>query len=948
MGEGIPLTLSCIMTPPSSSSSPSVRSIIRKAICFPLKNKKLMCQVFVLILFPFLILVLLHSLIATPLMAKVEESYENSSLDHQDLVSLVATEIPFAFAFSLLLLFASAITTSASISAHQSASLGLQDILLSLKSTWRNLFVSGLYISFLMTAFLGVTVILTRLTTVIGVVSALTYPYLASICNLVLVISTVEDECHWKTAFRRAGEITRQGRFHGYCLMLMLVLLSVPVYVLFYVISTDDDDGNGLITQFGFLLVATVLFCLTIFFNNVVYSLFYLDYKQRNGEKIEVNCRNGSASYDEASQKALEDDLVDAGDRLLALPSSTDELLILLGEIEILLAKVWQKPPRSLCRALLPAMKALITDEILHHGDVNIQVAVASCFNELTRITAPDPPYEDDEMKVFFRLFIIAFKHLPCESGRNYSRAQKILETTARVRSSLMLLDIDSDGLIVEMFQLFLNNIGSNHPFLVFKYMEMIMTLVIEESDEISFELLRPLLASVKMDNKNTSSISWDLGKKVLANCATKVQPYLTEAVKAMNLALEDYAEIVTSICHDTVSKAVAPAVGDGPSQLDGLSKSAHKDGNGTRLDDENSVETLKDRQQIIKSRTDNGALQKRRGRKPSSVIRQQEGYEQTGTTGGKYSGELSSDGYNEEKKDFALPSELGSMSMLSDSSQKKDRSSDEASRPKMGQAKKKKSMITGHNNLQFSSTVKRNILQTKLKERGNNAPKKTGKRALAAPSSIRADKEAGILRDTRMKAKHELLPQGQYGRKEIREDFISHKHVQDDVANKIEELPMSKQAKYPRKEKEKKSPRSRVDYGEELVNLRIQVWWPMDEMFYPGTVKAFDPVTKKHTIIYDDDEREILNLRKETWELVAHEQLRRVRTQEKTAKGKAGSLRKQHAASSSKRSKSENRNIIKNSVPDIIHLNDESNDEKHETNVSREDGGEHHAGKEE
>ncbi|KAK4436682.1 hypothetical protein Salat_0002100 [Sesamum alatum] len=678
----------------------------------------------------------------------------------------------------------------------------------------------------------------------------------------------------------------------------------------------------------------------------------------------------GSASYDEASQKALENDLVDAGDRLIALPSSTDELLILLGEVEILFAKVWQKPPRSLCRALLPAMKALITDEILHHGDVNIQVAVASCFNELTRITAPDPPYDDDEMKVFFRLFMIAFKHLPCESGRNYSRAQKILETTARVRSSLMLLDIDSDGLIVEMFQLFLNNIRSNHPFLVFKYMEMIMTLVIEESDEISFELLRPLLASVKMDNKNTSSISWDLGKKVLENCATKVQPYLSEAVNAMDLALEDYAEIVTSICHDTsngksvVSKAVAPAVGDGPSQLGGLSRSAHKDGNETQLDDEGSVETLKDRQQIGKSGKGNGALQKRRGRKPCSVIKLQEGYEHTWTTGGKYSSELSSDGYNEEKKDLALPSELGSMSMLSDSSQKKNRSSDEASLPKMGQSKKKKSMINQQNDLHFSSSVKRNILQTKLKERGNNAPKKTGKRAITASSNIRAEKEEGILRDTRMKAKHELLPQEQYGRKEIREDFISQKHVQDDVADKIEELPMSKPAKYPRKEKEEKSRRSRVDYGEELVNLRIQVWWPMDEMFYPGTVKAFDPVTKKHTIIYDDDEIEILNLRKETWEPVPCEQLRQkreshhpspvkehVKTQEKTAKGKAGSLKKQHIASSSKRSKSENRNFIKsgeNSMPDIIHLNDESYDETCQTNVFRKDNGEHHAGKEE
>ncbi|KAK4413687.1 hypothetical protein Salat_2781500 [Sesamum alatum] len=289
MGEGIPLTPSCNMKP-ASSSSPSVSSIsgiIRKAIYLPLKNKKIMGQVFVMILFPFFILVLLHSLIATPLMAKVEDSYENSSLDHQDLISLVVIEIPFAFAFSLLLLFASAITTLASVSTHRGASLSLLEMVLSLKSTLKIFFVSGLYISFLMTAFVGVTIILTRLTTLMGVLSALTYPYLASICTLVLVISTVEDECHWKMAVRRSIEITRHGRFHGYFLMLMLILLSVPVYVLFYVISTDDDDGNGLIMQFSFLLVATVLFCLTNFFNNVVYSLFYLDYKQKNGEKIE-------------------------------------------------------------------------------------------------------------------------------------------------------------------------------------------------------------------------------------------------------------------------------------------------------------------------------------------------------------------------------------------------------------------------------------------------------------------------------------------------------------------------------------------------------------------------------------------------------------------------------------------------------------------------------------
>ncbi|KAI3455238.1 hypothetical protein Pfo_011901 [Paulownia fortunei] len=682
----------------------------------------------------------------------------------------------------------------------------------------------------------------------------------------------------------------------------------------------------------------------------------------------------GSASPDDSSQRAIEGDLADTGNRILALPPSTDELLILLDKAESLLAKVWQQPPISTCRALLPPMKALILDEVLRHDDVNVQVAVASCFNELTRITAPDPPYTDELMMVFFRLFMIAFKQLSCESGPNYSRALQIIETMAKVRSSLMLLDIDTDGLIVEMFRLFLNNIRSNHPSDVFKYMEMIMTLVIEESDEISFELLSPLLASVKMDNKNTSPISWELGKKVFENCATKLQSYLREAVKAMNLDIADYAEIVTSICHDTsngqnmLSKEVAPTVGDGASQLDGLSKAVHEccdpqsnDGNGTKLNDENSLETLKSCQQIVQSGTDTGAIRRRRGRKPNSVIRPEEGYEHTWTTGVKYCSEVSSDGYNEEKNNLALASELGNASLLSNSSQKKVDSFSEGSLRKRGQSKKKESMINQQSNLEFSSTLKRKILQTKVKERSYNAPKKTGKMAIAGSSNIRVEKEEGILSDIGTEGKYELLPQEQHGGKEI----ISQKHVQKDVADKMEEFPMSKpaKAKYPRKDKEKKSRRSRVDYGEELVDLRIQVWWPMDETFYAGTVKAFDPVTKKHTIIYDDDEIEILNLRKETWLFVDEQPPQKqgadhpspakepAKKQEKTAKRISGSSRKQHAASSSKRSKSENRSVIKsgeNSAPDFIHVIDEYDDEARETKVSLKDDGENHAGKEE
>ncbi|XP_035548108.1 uncharacterized protein LOC108981395 [Juglans regia] len=58
-------------------------------------------------------------------------------------------------------------------------------------------------------------------------------------------------------------------------------------------------------------------------------------------------------------------------------------------------------------------------------------------------------------------------------------------------------------------------------------------------------------------------------------------------------------------------------------------------------------------------------------------------------------------------------------------------------------------------------------------------------------------------------------------------------------------------------------------DLGERLVGSSIKVWWPLDKMFYEGVVNFYDPVKKKHQVLYADGDEEILNLKKERWELV-------------------------------------------------------------------------------
>lgn len=62
-------------------------------------------------------------------------------------------------------------------------------------------------------------------------------------------------------------------------------------------------------------------------------------------------------------------------------------------------------------------------------------------------------------LQEIFQLNVMALGKLSCESGRCYSKAIQILENTARVKSVLLMLDLEFGPLVVDLFQQFLNTI---------------------------------------------------------------------------------------------------------------------------------------------------------------------------------------------------------------------------------------------------------------------------------------------------------------------------------------------------------------------------------------------------------------------------------------------------------------------------------------------------------
>ncbi|KAL4181809.1 hypothetical protein AMTRI_Chr12g239310 [Amborella trichopoda] len=245
------------------------------------------------------------------------------------------------------------------------------------------------------------------------------------------------------------------------------------------------------------------------------------------------------------TEHELEEQLLEAGKKLEKLPSDPSELLPLLEKVEFCLSRAEQSPSKSMSDALVPSTNALVTSELLKHPDKTIRVVVASCISEITRITAPEAPYGDDLMKEVFQMIVASFEDLSDKSSPSFNRRVSILETLAKVRSCVVMLDLECDALIVEMFQHFLETIREDHPENVFTSMATVMTLVLEESEDISFELISALLNCLMKIKQNASSFASKLAKKVISNCRGKLDPYMDKALEELGISSAEFTEVM-------------------------------------------------------------------------------------------------------------------------------------------------------------------------------------------------------------------------------------------------------------------------------------------------------------------------------------------------------------------------------------------------------------------
>ena len=136
-------------------------------------------------------------------------------------------------------------------------------------------------------------------------------------------------------------------------------------------------------------------------------------------------------------------------------------------------------------------------------------------------------------------------------STRSYKKVISILDTIAKVKLCLVMLDLEYDALVVKMFQSFLKMISSKNPPAVLSAMETIMSLVRNESEDLSLDLLNSLFAIVRKTNQNVSPISQTLGEQII----TRINAQL-EKIMALTQKLPSKLEGAHDVKVEVVERA--------------------------------------------------------------------------------------------------------------------------------------------------------------------------------------------------------------------------------------------------------------------------------------------------------------------------------------------------------------------------------------------------------
>lgn len=180
-----------------------------------------------------------------------------------------------------------------------------------------------------------------------------------------------------------------------------------------------------------------------------------------------------------------------------------------LNTLNICFSQVDELHAVSMLTSINTLNTAFVSNKLLRHPNFAIQVIIVSCLSGIFRIIAHDSSlFYDEIMQDIFSVIIPSLASFIGTSINSYATEVRILDTMANVEYFFIMLDLDCEQLIIDMFQYFIVALKSTHLENIFTSIETFMTLTLEESDNIHLDLIILLLDSIQNKHNEVHSIA--------------------------------------------------------------------------------------------------------------------------------------------------------------------------------------------------------------------------------------------------------------------------------------------------------------------------------------------------------------------------------------------------------------------------------------------------------
>ncbi|XP_022976675.1 sister chromatid cohesion protein PDS5 homolog A-like isoform X2 [Cucurbita maxima] len=180
--------------------------------------------------------------------------------------------------------------------------------------------------------------------------------------------------------------------------------------------------------------------------------------------------------------------------------------------------------PKKMESSINPLMKSIING-LLRNRDKDVRLLLAICVSEIFRVLAPEPPFEDKYLRDVFILLLSSFSELADTTSPLFSWRVKILETVARCKCCVIMLDIGCNDLVLEMFNTFFSVLRDYHEPSLVNNILSIMTHIL--SEDASLPLVDVVLHNLVKEEKGEPTAASRLAVSIIETCAETLEPFI-------------------------------------------------------------------------------------------------------------------------------------------------------------------------------------------------------------------------------------------------------------------------------------------------------------------------------------------------------------------------------------------------------------------------------------